>query len=71
MILSKSKYTDTDPTDSVYCPHIVNCKNVDRFREEHCAVCSQMAWHEEKSIVVKNFWKGRGRVQKIASFKYC
>ena len=44
---------------------------MDRFSEKYCAVCSQMAWHKEKSIVVKNFWKGRGRVQKIASFKYC
>ena len=44
---------------------------MDRFSEKYCAVCNQMAWHEEKSIVVILFWKGRGRVQKIASLKYC
>ena len=24
---------------------------MDRFSEEYCAVCSPMAWHEEKSVV--------------------
>ena len=27
---------------------------MDRFSEKYCAVCSQMAWHKEKSIVVKD-----------------